>query len=239
MQEILHLQTRIAALESLLTQSGILDPGALENMLGSKGKLSMIPRSDSHMDSTRPAGSRDEGPIDEVDGESDMEGAALTLEHLAFGRRKTEQAVSSAAFGNTLARPDAIRRDTSAEMRSGETHVTGAMLPFSSGDGRLQTGPQGIGSDRALAVVHKGSFDDAGVAPELMPSGPLNLKVNKGPVRNEVLDALAPSEVFSIFYQRSDVFVKALLSVLPDRQRGEMLVNSYLERVEWLHRCEC
>lgn len=258
MQEILHLQTRIAALETLLTRSGILDPGALESMLGSKGKLTMLAKGsiggDGEESNARKVDGRvaarvagDLGAGDDVDGESDMEGAALTLEHLAFGRRKTEQAVSTTGYGNTIARPDAIRRNTRSENEqrdvTGQQFVSGALLPFSTDDGGLQTGPPGIGSDRppsrnhAPPLVHGANFEDAGVAPELLPSGRLNLKVNKGPVKSEVLDALAPAEVFSIFYQRSDVFVKALLSVLPERRRGEVLVKSYLERVEWLHRC--
>lgn len=42
----------------------------------------------------------------------------------------------------------------------------------------------------------------------------------------KVLEALEPTEVFSMFYQRSDVFVRALLSVMPSSDKGEILVRT-------------
>ena len=71
------------------------------------------------------------------------------------------------------------------------------------------------------------------------PSGQIRVSGGKSSrVNSAILDSLDPAEVFSLFYQRSDVYVRALLSVVPDRNRGELLVKQYLERVEWLHRCE-
>jgi hypothetical protein len=80
---------------------------------------------------------------------------------------------------------------------------------------------------------HSGGKDDR-------PSGQIQVSRNKTSSRlnSALLDSLDPAEVFSLFYQRSDVYVRALLSVVPDRRRGELLVKQYLSRVEWLHRCE-
>jgi hypothetical protein len=174
------------------------------------------------------------------DGDSDTEGAALTLEHLAFGQRKTEQQVQTG--GNPF-----------AAITDQIVPVPLPLLPVSSGSGGPGPGGSGAGSG-------SGSGQGANTAEggnslmsqvEEMQQEPLNMTVRmdqlenpavvvrtrpsdgSSPGRNRnglgsssnVLTALDPTEVFSIFYQRSDVYVRALLSVLPDRQRGELLVQ--------------
>jgi hypothetical protein len=237
----------MAALESILSQAGILAPGQLENILGGKGKLTLV-----SLDHTLPNGSyrtSTSGPVNNADasadigdgqeGESDTEGAALTLEHLAFGRRKQEQGAGSSHSTHTNAGPGSMLRRNLSEMNGmGPTDMS-----FEMGDGIRGQPVDPFGRPGASTIAvrdpsevypHSMTFSvlppgttAAGVPANLLPQVPLRLKENMaGPVRSEVLDALNPMEVFSVFYQRNDVFVKALLSVLPDRSKGELLVRS-------------
>jgi len=253
----------MAALESILSQAGILAPGQLENILGGKGKLTLV-----SLDHTLPNGSyrtSTSGPVnnpadtsadagDGQEAESDTEGAALTLEHLAFGRRKQEQGAGSSHSTHTNAGPGSMLRRNVSENNG----VGPADLSFEMGDSLRGQANNPFGRPGASSLVsrdptevypHSMTFSvlppgttAAGVPANLLPQLPMLLKENmSGPVRSEVLDALNPMEVFSVFYQRNDVFVKALLSALPDRSKGELLFrrhNQYIDRVEWLHRCE-
>lgn len=45
-----------------------------------------------------------------------------------------------------------------------------------------------------------------------------------------LLDLLGPTDVFDLFYRRTDVALRALTRVLPSRERGELLVNA----VSWI-----
>lgn len=238
----------MAALESILSQAGILAPGQLENILGGKGKLTLVsldhtlPNGASasfrgNGNNTAPTGSDIVEEIAEGgEQESDTEGAALTLEHLAFGRRKQEQGAGSSHSTHHNAGPGSM-------LRRNVSDALGSDPVFDTGDAMRGPAINPFGRPGASAVVAKDPNDvfpysmtfsvlppgtsAAGVPAHLLPQLPLRLKEKMaGPVKSEVLDALDPMDVFSIFYQRNDVFVKALLSVLPDRSKGELLVRS-------------
>lgn len=51
-------------------------------------------------------------------------------------------------------------------------------------------------------------------------------------------EALAPMDVFEMCCKRTDIVLNALTRVLPSRERGELLVDAFLVRVDWLHRGE-
>ncbi|KAJ9094899.1 hypothetical protein QFC19_007755 [Naganishia cerealis] len=261
-QEVMHLQQRLAALETILSEAGLMSHGDVENLMGTRGKLPLGP---SGLAGSTLAATLAAGP--ELDLESDTEGAALTLEHLAFGQRKVEQTGPGPnAYGPTYPRPLSESSKTTLRARSNSNMGMG-----SNADNRLERGSStdntraletrpvdflafgagnalGIGMHRDSGVGHSAMADaipqsmisstTGGISANLLPSKPLNLKQHLyKPINSAVLNALEPTEVFSLFYQRSDIFVKALLAVLPDRRRGEILVRNYLERVEWQHRC--
>ena len=165
-------------------------------------------------------------PLD--DGDSDTEGAAMTLEHLAFGRG---------------------RADSSQTIPLDQSHLHSAK-PSAFANGTFPAVyPRRLENDAAGTAFYtpsnkpsvNGSLGSSG------DGGPNRVDAVQGNAK-KVLEALEPTEIFSMFYQRSDVFVRALLSVMPSSDKGEILVRTvgfssvctdiqYLERVEWLHRC--
>ncbi len=260
-QDLVHVQQRLAALESILSQAGILAPGQLENILGGKGKLTLVsldhtlPNGASASfrgtgGNTAPSGSDIVGePGEGGEGESDTEGAALTLEHLAFGRRKQEQGAGSTHSTHHNAGPGSMLRRNASDM-----NPTGETMGFEMGDAMRGPATNPFGRPGASTVSAKDPSEvfpysmtfsvlppgttGSGVPAHLLPQVPLRLKEKMGgPVKSEVLDALDPLEVFSLFYQRNDVFVKALLSVLPDRSKGELLVRSVSTKPGRLRAC--
>lgn len=246
----MHLQQRLAALETILSEAGLLSHGDVENLMGTRGKLPLGPTGSVFADGML-GGLKDNNS----DIESDTEGAALTLEHLAFGQRKVEQTGPGPnAYGPTYPRPIAEANNPAALRARSDSHTGNApetraeerpgadqqrpletrradFLAFGAGNALgIGMSKDGATSRTAMADAIPQSMISSttgGISADLLPSKPLNLKQHLyKPINSAVLDALEPTEVFSLFYQRSDIFVKALLSVLPDRQRGELLVKN-------------
>jgi hypothetical protein len=280
--DFMALQHRLSVLESLLAESGIIAPGTLDDLVANpqtkaKPKSSQhththigtsltaagVPKlenglktggSSGHTHGYAPLSSSDRHR--DLDIDSDTEGAALTLEHLAFGQRKTEQQqppghIGQASSGNNLASQfipqsggDVARRTSVSgsnnNNREDVAEMERALRASFSGS------TAGFIAANDLAMMRGTNGEDlngsgsSGVKDGRAP-GQVQISRNKASsskVNSAILDSLDPTEVFSLFYQRSDVYVRALLSVVPDRRRGELLVKQYLERVEWLHRCE-
>lgn len=249
-QEVMHLQQRLAALETILSEAGLMSHGDVETLMGTRGKLPLGPTGSVFTEGLI-AGLQDHP----TDVESDTEGAALTLEHLAFGQRKVEQTGPGPnAYGPTYPRPIA-EGNNSANLRARSNSNIGNgtenrseegpqadnsrpletrpadFLAFSAGNALgIGLNTEGGASRSAMADAIPRSMisgTTGGISADLLPSKPLNLKQHLyKPIDSAVLDALEPTEVFSLFYQRSDIFVKALLAVLPDRKRGELLVKN-------------
>lgn len=218
-------------MESLLAQAGILAPGTLDELvqnpksrtlaiqppaIGTSVTAAGLPKPDHHQ--SQHLLNLTTG--DDGEAESDTEGAAMTLEHLAFGRRKTEHPEpGSNAHGPTFPQP--VRSNSTGE------HDRVQPEPAMNGIGVGEEFPH------AALIKYQQPFETSipttssgALSNDMLPFRPMNLKQKlNAPVDSQVLDALEPTEVFSIFYQRSDVYVKALLSVLPDRRRGELLVR--------------
>lgn len=248
-QEVMHLQQRLAALETILSEAGLMSHGDVENLMGTRGKLPLGP---TGIVAGGLAATLGAGP--ELDLESDTEGAALTLEHLAFGQRKVEQTGPGPnAYGPTYPRPVSENNKSNLRARSNSSmgnNPDGSVerRPSTDNTRLLETRPAdflAFGAGNALGIgmhkdgnVSRSAMADAipqsmissttgGISADLLPSKPLNLKQHLyKPINSAVLNALEPTEVFSLFYQRSDIFVKALLAVLPDRKRGELLVKN-------------
>ena len=276
MNDLTALQYRLSVLESLLAESGIISPGTIDDLIanvqskpktvtnqpvvGTSLTAAGVPKVDSSAGGPAQGGvlgygaSTDRQRDAEVD--SDTEGAALTLEHLAFGQRKTEQQVPTLLSARSYSGTGTGAMNTSpVKISSGSKNGrrTSGMLEDhldmklhggnTAGYNSSSVDAAGTGFDIASVSNNKGMLSNHGSKSgrgQAYPNALNQASSTKmsGLVKSTILDSLDPAEVFSIFYQRSDVYVRALLSVIPTREKGELLVKQYLDRVEWLHRCE-
>jgi hypothetical protein len=198
----------------------------------------------------------------DVEVDSDTEGAALTLEHLAFGQRKTggqgpaliptrshSGTMTANRNNNSTIIPAAM--DMGGGRRESRTALGDALFQDSKDLNQLRPLPGfrssfdasitgAVGQQDRLTRMESSLGPRQGHVHDNLHVNPTMVSSSSKPstVHTDILNSLDPAEVFSLFYQRSDVYVRALLSVLPSRQRGELLVRQYLDRVEWLHRCE-
>jgi hypothetical protein len=273
MNDLTALQYRLSVLESLLAESGIISPGTIDDLIAnaqSKPKTATnqpvvgtsltaagVPKVDSSAGGPAQSGVLGYGASTErqrdAEVDSDTEGAALTLEHLAFGQRKTEQQVPALLSARSYSGTGTGAMNTSpVKLNSGsgsgrrtsgmiEDHLDTKLNGGNKAGYRTSLDATGTGFD--IASGNKGMLQTHGSKTgrgQAYPNALNQASSTKmsGLVNSTILDSLDPAEVFSIFYQRSDVYVRALLSVIPTRAKGELLVKQYLERVEWLHRCE-
>ena len=54
---------------------------------------------------------------------------------------------------------------------------------------------------------------------------------------DQLLDVLGPDEVFDMYVSQNELIMRAISRVLPSKEVGALLVQAYVEKVEWLHRC--
>jgi hypothetical protein len=151
--------------------------------------------------------------VNDDDGEnvSDTEGAALTLEHLAFGRSRVDGSHSLPHFRD---------RRVSSVMKPApghNYHLARIGLPAGESNGGLYS-------------------------PSLTNRG-FDLKAPQSSEENNsrmlaLADSMNPNDVFDMYFKKTDIILKALTRVLPDKKRGEILVNAFLLKVDWLHRRE-
>lgn len=199
----------------------------------------------------------------DADPQDDTEGAALTLEHLAFGRstaagthaiphfgaNRAQSAISKHAPNNDyhLARPHPVplqgtppggssqvksgsggnvksnsagNSPLSIELRRKSLHVQGSQGSTHSGHGILTTGTMGerSGSISGLGGNGKGKADSS-FHEDLSPE-------DRAMRIDALLDLIGPMDVFQLFYRKTDVGLRALTKVLPDREIGELLVRT-------------
>lgn len=297
-QDVLQIQYRLAALESVLAHAGILTPGALDDMLGSRGKLN-LPVGELLNDSpadlqgaqnrlkrlTRGIGLgnghgvgigsisnhsilNDDGEID-----SDTEGAAMTLEDLAFGRRKVNGDYRNGGVVGFVGMSDE-NQGGGGNRGLSSLDVTGITGGATGGRTRENFGElerSGTGESLNIGLGNHSNIHSGNSSPSVImsrqntqtqmndppfPLGPAagsdsifpttttnQTKTKTEPTEQQgggigggepherpiypedALNGLEPTQVFSIFYQRNDVYVKALLSVLPGKEVGELLVT--------------
>lgn len=156
--------------------------------------------------------------VNDDDGEnvSDTEGAALTLEHLAFGRSRVDGSHSLPHFRD---------RRVSSVMKPapGQYHLARAGLAAGESPGSAHT-------------------NGAVYSPNLQN----RIFDMKTPATSEehtarmlaLADTMNPGDVFDMYFKKTDIILHALTRVLPDKKRGEILVNAFLLKVDWLHRRE-
>lgn len=152
---------------------------------------------------------------------SDTEGAALTLEHLAFGRSRVDGSQSIPHFRS--GRVSTISKQAPGHnyhlSRSGTAAGESPGLAALTGNGDY-TSPQARKSITAL-----------GLPPATTDEERLARITALG-------ESLSPADIFNICFKRSIIVLGAITRVLPSHERGELLVQAFLDKVDWLHRRE-
>ncbi|ORY21258.1 hypothetical protein BCR39DRAFT_569954 [Naematelia encephala] len=227
--DLAHLAHRLDALESSLLKSGALLPADLEQYLKNT-RTHLTDIQDSEVAGRPVATARDKKTLTQIDNEEvdDTEGAALTLEHLAFGRSRVDGSHSLPHFGARM--PSTVSRLAP----NNDYHLN-------RGSFSLQAGPSpgsAPGRESPHEPMRKSSLNQLNDFRLLGSNyGETLSPEERGARIDALLDLLGPLDVFDLFYRKTDVAMRALTKVLPSRERGELLVNAYLDRVDWLHRC--
>lgn len=210
--DLAALAHRLDALESSLIKSGALLPADLERYLkGTREQMANLQPTPTYGVPNIPAKAPPLGEQETVD---DTEGAALTLEHLAFGRSRVDGGHSIPHFG--MRYPSAMGR-TAPSHQYHLAKVSTTLSPLNN-----------FSPNHDITVRHASIGHG---------SSPLSLE-ERGAKIEQLLDLIGPTDIFDLFYKKTDVAMRALTKVLPSTERGEMLVKAYIERVDWLHRCE-
>lgn len=190
-------------MEAALVKSGSIVPSDLENVLSQiRAKVQSQPA--ERTESARASAGLD----DDDDNVSDTEGAALTLEHLAFGRSRVDGSHSLPVLGG--------RKVSSISKGAPGQGYHLARTGIAAGEGSIQPS-LGVGSP---------SYD----------LKPPRTKEERHARILALSETLPPMDVFDMCFKRTDVILNALTRVLPTKERGELLVNAFLLRVDWLHR---
>lgn len=214
-----NLAHRLDALEAALVKAGTIVPSDLEQVLtqiqANVATTPVLEQSQSHSNVANPSMASNPAmgnTANEDDGDnvSDTEGAALTLEHLAFGRARVDGAHSIASFST---------RKVSSVSK------------------------QAAGQGYHLAQVSSGTEHDSFTSPLSLARRSFSFSDGKSMNPSEhqarilaLAEALSPMDVFEMYTRKTDVVLNALTRVLPTHERGELLVNAFLNKVDWLHR---
>ncbi|WRT64492.1 uncharacterized protein IL334_001424 [Kwoniella shivajii] len=227
--ELAVIAHRLDALEASLVKNGALRPSDLDHFLNilRESEPSNAPSTSRKTikPSSVPQALNEEETVD------DTEGAALTLEHLAFGRSRVDGTHAMPHFGtrfSSVSRP-APNNDYHLARSIVPQHVptspSSGVLPLEGGALGVRRGSS-YNSNSGGLNAGSGSAGSAGLSIE-----------ERAKKIDQLLELLGPTDIFDLFYRKTDVAIIALTRLLPSRQRGEILVKAYLEKVDWLHRC--
>lgn len=229
--DLANLAHRLNALEASLVKTGALIPSDLEFYLtGMRSRLADF----SSASDARPSDSKTArnvssgvptGVSESEEAVSDTEGAALTLEHLAFGRSRVDGSHSMPHFGARL--PSTVGKPAP----NNNYHLAKATGPVGASPGSA-----GLYQDHSrkssLGVADgKGLMD---TKPERGESVYLDTMTEEERLTriNALLDLLGPTDVFDMLYKKTDVAMAALTKVLPTRERGELLIKTVSDHTE-------
>ncbi|OCF33762.1 nuclear protein [Kwoniella heveanensis CBS 569] len=224
--ELAALAHRLDALEASLLKNGALRSTDLDHFIkvlrDGEGPSTTVSRKSTKA-SSAPQALAEEETVD------DTEGAALTLEHLAFGRSRADGSHAMPHFGTRLS-------SVSRPAPNNDYHLARSIVPQHAGlspstalapvDGMLAFGPRRHSSYNLNDGASGGSGAGSGLSQE-----------ERAAKIDQLLELIGPTDIFELFYRKTDVAIVALTRLLPSRQRGELLVRTYLEKVDWLHRC--
>jgi hypothetical protein len=218
-QDLANLAHRVDALEAALIKAGSLVPADLEKCLTqirSKVVVAPAPESAHAPAANPPMGNQ----MHDDDGEnvSDTEGAALTLEHLAFGRSRVDGSHSLPHF-----------RDR---------RISSVMKPVPGQGYHLASSGHAAGESPSQLHQNGAAIYSPG---HKRPSIDIKSSTTAEERTAHMLalaDTMHPGDVFDMYFKKTDIILNALTRVLPDQKRGEILVNAFLLKVDWLHRRE-
>ena len=166
----------------------------------------------------------------------EAEGAALTLEHLAFGRSRVDGAHAIPHFG--------ARAQSSVGRHVGNNNYHLARSSFSHGQSGNKSPVNavhaGSGSPMSSPEVRRKSSLNISTVPSTSPNKSMarqgdrhvtsygeQLSAEERQVRiDALLDLIGPTDVFELFYRKTDVALRAFTKVLPSVERGKLLVQT-------------
>ena len=180
----------------------------------------------------------------------EAEGAALTLEHLAFGRSRVDGAHAIPHFGaraqSSVGRHVGnnnyhLARSSFSHGQSG-TKDPGSGSPISSPEVRRKSslnissvpGGQGERSSPNRAALIPGAKRDK--ARQQSTSYGEQISAEEKQLRiDALLDLIGPTDVFELFYRKTDVALRAFTKVLPSTETGKLLVKTVCEAYRLEH----
>lgn len=209
------LAHRVDALETCLIKSGALLPADLEHFLqSSRSLLASYPGTPTRLTAILPAtaGLPQEVEQDETNG---TEEAALTLEHLAFGRSRVEGSHAIPHFGarlpSSVSKPVLNNNYHLARTSMAVTHSHSAGYHGFSSGSSAQNSPMGLPES-----VHERRRSTLAAS----------FTVEEKQARVDAfLEVVGPTDGFDLFYRKTDIGMTALSKILPTRERGEILVK--------------
>lgn len=205
--DLAALAHRLDALESSLIKSGALLPADLERYLkGTKEQMATLQPTATYDAPTIP---NKAPPLGEEETVDDTEGAALTLEHLAFGRSRVDGGHALPHFG--MRYPNAMGK-LNQNHQYHLAKVATSQSPLNS------FSPKGNHD-----VTLRSTSFNLGHGSSSLSTEERNQKID------QILEVIGPTDIFDLFYKRTDVAMRALTKVLPTKEKGEILVRAVSE----------
>ena len=199
--ELAALAHRIDAIQSSLVNSGALVRADLEQNLKSSRDTHTSDQTDTGHPSSRRPSQAEEEVVDNT------EGAALTLEHLAFGRSHVAGGHSLPHFGARL------QSTIGKHVPNNDYHLASQIVTYPPG-----LAPEGSRRRLSDGVVADGSGESSALADASAEERTRRI--------DELLELIGPYDAFDLLYRKTDVALRALTRVLPTTETGELLVNS-------------
>ena len=187
--ELDTINNRLDSLEQSLLKSGAIHPSDLNGYITSVPQPITGPVADEPSSSALP-------PTD-----SGTEEAALTLEHLAFGRRHDTDGISLFAVAHP-SRPE---------------------MGYSYSRSR----PEPVSTGFPLEQPNEGKASLLGLE-KMPPKSKWTEMSEEERLRrtDELLELLGPTDIVDVFFRKTDIVLKLLAKTLPTHQIGEILVKA-------------
>ena len=206
--ELATVAHRLDALEAALVKTGVLIPADLDHYL--RTIRATVAGGDEpenrYQEENRTSAERD-----------DTEDAALTLEHLAFGRSRMEGTHAIAHFGSAHSSAAAKVPNNDYHLHRGSTHH----LPS---PGQMQSAQGGS----PLSQINKRLSLEGGRVTPLQPSSvPPITDEERSQQIERLLDLLGPGvDPTDFFWKSTHLGIRYLARILPDPARGKILIEN-------------
>jgi hypothetical protein len=249
--ELATVAHRLDALEAALIKNRCILPADIDNYM--KSTLSMYTTEDPSSTTRRRdttiapavaaavAGPSQGGGAPELDSghnidpkvDDDTEDAALTIEHLTFGRSRVVGGHSMAYFG--ASHPSSIgRREPNNDYHLARTSHSSPIGHASALHAHSNIrGGSGSPGHRPGQQPRKSSLN---VQLKSIKSEPTNLPTKrfadtlsheeKMARMDALLDIMEPTDLIDMFWKKTDVAMRYLMMIFPDPEKGRFLVNA-------------